>query len=158
MTEFRGAWDEDDVEAFLQEATIPIRLATHRPDGSLWPVALWYRYRDGALECATGANADVVRFLRREPAVGFDISTNDVPYRGIRGTGTVEIAPDEDKAVLRSLIERYLDDTDSPLATKLLDDDREEVRVRIEPREIYSWDYSARMGRGAGEDTANSRR
>ncbi len=152
MTEFRGVWDEAGVEAFLQEATIPVRLATRRPDGSLWPVTLWYRYRDGALECATGSNAAVVRFLRREPAVGFDISTNDVPYRGIRGTGTVEIAPDEDKAVLRALIERYLGDTDSPLATRLLDDDREEVRIRIEPREIYSWDYSERMGQGAGEN------
>lgn len=154
MTEFRGAWGEDDVEAFLREATIPIRLATRRPDGSLWPVTLWYRYRDGALECATGANADVVRFLRHEPAIGFDISTNDVPYRGVRGTGTVEIAPDEDKAVLRALIERYLGDTDSPLATQLLDGDRKEVRLRIEPREIYSWDYSERMGQKAGEDAA----
>jgi len=86
MTDFRGTWTEDEVEEFLQEATIPVRIATRRPDDSPWVVTLWFRYRDGSLECATGANADVVRFLRRDPEVAFDISTNDIPYRGIRGT------------------------------------------------------------------------
>lgn len=145
MTEFRGAWTEDDVETFLQETTVPIRLATHRPDGSLWLVTLWYRYHDGAFECATQANADVVGFLRDDPSVAFDVSTNRVPYRGIRGNGTATISADGARAALRDLIERYLGGTDSSLAEWLLDDDREEVRIRIEPRVIYSWDYSERM-------------
>ena len=152
--ELRGAWTEPEVTAFLEEATIPIRLATHRPDGSLWLVALWYRYRDGMLECATGASSDLVRFLRHDPAVAFEVSTNDVPYRGIRGTGTVELAPDDDKVVLRALLERYLGGTDSDLAAWLLDDDREEVRIRIDPHEIYSWDYSERMADSSDDDTA----
>ena len=145
----RGAWTESEVEAFVEAATIPIRLATHRPDGSLWLVALWYRYRDGTLECATGANAALVRFLRNDPAVAFEVSTNDVPYRGIRGNGTADLEPDDDKTVLRALLERYLGGTDSELAEWLLDDDRDEVRIRIEPSEIYSWDYSERMGEGS---------
>ncbi|WP_408957076.1 pyridoxamine 5'-phosphate oxidase family protein [Natrinema sp. 74] len=146
MTDFRGVWSESEVETFLQEATIPIRIATHRPDGSLWLVALWFRYRDGVLECATGANATLVRFLRHDPEIAFDISTNDVPYRGLRGNGTTEIAADSEKAVLRDLLERYLGGTDSALARWLLAGDREEVRIEIEPREVYSWDYSGRMG------------
>ncbi|MFD1563190.1 pyridoxamine 5'-phosphate oxidase family protein [Haloarchaeobius amylolyticus] len=150
----RGAWTEPEVAAFLDEATIPIRLATQRPDGSLWLVALWFRYRDGTLECATGADAALVRFLRHEPAVAFEVSTNDVPYRGVRGTGTADLAPDTDKTVLRALLERYLGGTDSELAAWLLDDDRDEVRIRIEPHEFYSWDYSERMGTGSSEDTA----
>ncbi|QLG49339.1 pyridoxamine 5'-phosphate oxidase family protein [Natrinema halophilum] len=154
MTEFRGAWTEAEVEDFLEETTVPIRIATNRPDGSLWLVALWYRYRNGVLECATGANATLVRFLRQDPEVAFDISTNDVPYRGIRGNGTVTMTTDSDKAVLRALIERYLDGTSSPLARWLLGDDREEVRIEIEPRTIYSWDYSSRMGGNSTEPTA----
>lgn len=146
MTDYRGAWSADEVEAFLQETTIPIRIATHRPDGSLWVVTLWYRYRDGALECATQASADVVRFLRNDPDVAFDISTNQIPYRGIRGNGTVTISDDDGKAVLRDLVDRYLGGDDSSLAEWLLGDDREEVRLRIEPHEIYSWDYGDRMG------------
>lgn len=145
MTEFRGAWTEAEVEAFLRDATIPVRLATLRPDGSLWLVALWFRYRDGVLECATGADADLVRFLRADDRVAFDVSTNDVPYRGVRGNGTASVAPDEDVAVLRSLVERYLGGTDSRLARRLLDDDREEVRIRVDPAVVFSWDYTERM-------------
>ncbi len=152
--EFRGSWTEPEVTAFLEEATIPIRLATHRPDGSLWLVTLWYRYRDGMLECATGASSALVRFLRHDPAVAFEVSTNDVPYRGVRGNGTADLAPDTDKAVLRALLERYLGGTDSDLAVWLLDDAREEIRIRIEPHEIYSWDYSERMGAGSSNDDA----
>ena len=105
MTEFRGAWTDDDVGDFLQRTTVPLRLSTHRPDGSLRTVALWYRYRDGAFECATGADADIVRFLRNDDGVAFEVSTNDPPYRGVRGNGTASLARDEDKAALRDLIE-----------------------------------------------------
>jgi hypothetical protein len=87
----------------------------------------------------------VVGFLRNDPEVAFDVSTNRVPYRGIRGNGTATVSADGGKAVLRDLLERYLGGTDSELAEWLLDDDREEVRVRIDPRRIYSWDYSDRM-------------
>ncbi|MEA5386726.1 hypothetical protein VB779_06340 [Haloarculaceae archaeon H-GB11] len=47
--------------------------------------------------------------------------------------------------MLESLIVRYLGDTDSSLATWLLEDEREEVRIRIQPEVVYSWDYSDRM-------------
>ena len=151
--EFRGAWAKPEVTAFLEATTIPIRLATHRPDGSLWLVTLWYRSRDGTLECATGASSALVGFLRHDPAVAFEVSTNDIPYRGVRGTGTAELAPDTDKAVLRALLERYLGGTDSDLAAWLLDDDREEIRIRIEPHEFYSWDYSERMADSSDDES-----
>lgn len=151
MTEFSGAWSPEEVDAFLREVTVPVRVATHRPDGSLWMVALWYRYRDGAFECATWANAHVVEYLRNDSEVAFDVSTNRPAYRGVRGNGTASLAPDRGKAVLRSLVERYLGGTDSALARWLLDDAREEVRVRVHPREVHSWDYTERMREVATE-------
>ncbi|WP_254863474.1 pyridoxamine 5'-phosphate oxidase family protein [Halovivax gelatinilyticus] len=153
MTEFRGRWSEDDVWAFLEETTVPIRLGTHRPDGTLWLVTLWYRHRDGGLECATQADADVVGFLRRESSVAFDISTNRIPYRGIRGNGTATISDDGGTETLRDLVDRYLGGSDSALADTLLSADREEVRIRIEPDVIYSWDFSDRMRDVSTDDT-----
>lgn len=145
MTKFRGVWDAAEVESFLREAKIPIRIATHRPDGSPWVVTLWFRYRNDTFECATAASAALVTFLRREPEVAFDVSTNEIPYRGIRGNGTATISSDENKVLLQSLLERYLGSTKSSLADRLLRDDRDEVRIRIDPAMIYSWDYSDRM-------------
>ncbi len=145
MTDFRGAWTGDEVETFLHGTTVPVRIATRRPDGSMWIVTLWYRYRDGVLECATQASADLVGFLRADPDVAFDISTNEMPYRGIRGTGRATFSAENGKEVLRDLVERYLGGADSSLARWLLADERDEVCIRIDPQEVYSWDYSDRM-------------
>lgn len=145
MTDYAGVWSEDEVASFLKEVTIPIRIATRRSDGSVWPVTVWYQYRDGIFECATQATAELVRILEDDPTVGIDVSTNDIPYRGIRGTGTVVLSQDGGKEVLRDLAQRYIGGTDSSLAQRLLSGDREEALIRIDPDEIYSWDYTNRM-------------
>ncbi|UPW00229.1 pyridoxamine 5'-phosphate oxidase family protein [Halorussus gelatinilyticus] len=145
MTKFTGAWSEREVEEYLRSATVPLRLACHRPDESLWMVALWYRYREGFFECSTWAEADVVTYLRNDAEVAFEVSENHPPYRGVRGNGSTGLSVDEDKGVLRDLLERYLGGTDSELAEWLLSPDREEVRIRVRPRRIHSWDYSDRM-------------
>lgn len=145
MPTLTGAWSRDEVDDFLTEATIPLRLACHTPAGELWMLSLWYLWREGSLHCATSASADVVRYLDADPRVAFEVSTNEVPYRGVRGRGEAELALDADKELLETLLERYLGGTDSPLARRLLSPDREEVRLTIDPDRIYSWDYSSRM-------------
>ncbi|WP_436924162.1 pyridoxamine 5'-phosphate oxidase family protein [Halosimplex amylolyticum] len=145
MKRVTGDWTRERTEQFLDEQTVPVRLAMHRPDGGLWMLSLWYRYRDGRLECATGAGAEVVRYLRKDPEVAFEISTNDPPYRGVRGAGSASIAPDEDKEVLRALVDRYLGDRDSGLVDSLLSPERDEVRIGIDVDRAYTWDFSARM-------------
>lgn len=145
MVSVTGAWSLDEVADFLTETTVPIRLGCRRPSGDLWMLSLWYRYRDGDFECATAADADVVRYLEADPEVSFEVSTNQPPYRGVRGNGRVTIAPDDEKQVLRALTERYLGGTDSPLAERLLSPNRREVTLTLAPERLHSWDYSDRM-------------
>jgi hypothetical protein len=122
--------------------------------------------RDGdspALRCATSRDADVVRYLEADDGVAFEVSTNEPPYRGVRGNGTATIAPDAEKRLLRSLLERYLGGTDSALARRLLDPEREEVEIRVEPARVHSWDYAGRMrdatgsGGGGGDEGRGGR-
>jgi hypothetical protein len=152
-----GQWSLSEAGAFLRETTVPVRLACRTPADDLWMLSLWYEWtetEDGEgterpegplLRCATGANADVVRFLRRNDGVAFEVSTNDPPYRGVRGRGTATVVPDENKALLRSLFERYLGDTDNELGDRLLSPDRDEVRILVEPTRLHTWDFSGRM-------------
>lgn len=147
MVRYTGVWDADDAAAFLTETTAPIRLACRTPRDRLWMLSLWFRWDDEgeALWCATSANADVVSYLEASDDVAFEVSTNDPPYRGVRGEGTATIHPDPEKDLLERLVVRYLGDTDSDLAQGLLSADREEVRIRIDPRKLYSWDFTDRM-------------
>ncbi len=140
-----GAWDQEMTETFLRNETIPLRLSCRRPAGDLWMLSLWFVYREGALWCATSAAADVVEYLRHDDRIAFEISTNEPPYEGVRGNGTATITPDENKELLRSLLERYLGGTDSPLAERLLSPAREEVKIRVDPQRVYTWDFTDQM-------------
>ena len=144
-----GPWDRGRVDRFLEDAQVPVRIGCRTPADHPWMVSLWFRW-DGAVHCATSADADLVRFLAADDHVSFEISTNDPPYRGIRGRGRVSVTADEDRRLLRELLERYLGGTDNELAERLLRPDREEVHIRIEPDRIHSWDYRDRMPTGAG--------
>jgi nitroimidazol reductase NimA-like FMN-containing flavoprotein (pyridoxamine 5'-phosphate oxidase superfamily) len=151
-----GPWSADETATFLRESTVPVRLACRTPADRLWMLSLWYEWVEGddgpELCCATSASADVVGFLRANDDVAFEVSTNDPPYRGVRGRGTATIEPDEEKTLLRTLLERYLGGTENELATFLLDADREEVRIRVTPARLHSWDYTDRMRDVSGSD------
>jgi len=145
MPTWTGAWSEAEAESYLRDRAIPIRLACRTPAGGLWMLSLWYQYRDGAFRCATGADADIVRYLRDDSGVSFEVSDNEPPYGGVRGAGAATVEPDEDKEQLEELLKRYLGGTDSELAARLLDPGREKVRIRVEPTKLHSWDFSDRM-------------
>jgi nitroimidazol reductase NimA-like FMN-containing flavoprotein (pyridoxamine 5'-phosphate oxidase superfamily) len=145
--QIRGDLGRDWFDEFLETQTIPVRVATRTPAGGLWMLSLWYGYEpdDGTLHLATSATARVVDYLEHDAEVAFEVSTNDVPYRGVRGQGTAHLASDDEKALLRSLVDRYLGGRDNDLATWLLRDDRDEVHVTVDVDRAYAWDYGDRM-------------
>jgi len=142
---YTGAWDREEVAAFLEATAVPLRLACHTSAGDLWMLSLWFRFREGRFQCATGADADVVRFLKADLGVAFEVSTNEPPDKSVRDRGTATIAPDGDKAVLCALLECYLGDAETPPGPRLLAADREAVTTTIEPDRLHSWDFTARM-------------
>lgn len=145
MVAFEGVWSESEAEEFLQEAVVPARIGCHNPSGGLWMLSLWYQYRDGAVECATSASADVVQFLRKNDEVCFEISTNRPPYMGVRGAGAATVVETGSKDLLRDLIERYLGGTDNEMGEWLLREEREEVTITVDPSRLYTWDFTPRM-------------
>lgn len=145
LPDVAGPMTREEVTDYLTDAAIPVRLACRRPSEDLWIVSLWYDYADGRLSCATGADSALAGFLRANDGVAVEVSENHPPYRGVRGSGTASIRPDEDKRLLRSLLNQYLGGTDSDLAASLLDPSREEVRIDVDLEDLYTWDFSDRM-------------
>lgn len=140
-----GPWSVAEVESYLAETVVPLRLACVSSRG--WPqvVSLWFEYRDGALWCATQRTARVATQLARDERCGFEVAPCEPPYRGVRGQGRAELVAAEGVAVLRRLIRRYLGGDASPLARWLLSRAESEVALRITPLRVASWDYTARM-------------
>jgi nitroimidazol reductase NimA-like FMN-containing flavoprotein (pyridoxamine 5'-phosphate oxidase superfamily) len=139
-----SAWDRDGVRDFLRRERIPLRLGIES-SGKPLIVTLWFELRDDVLWCVSHRNSLVVRRLQANPACAIDVSTNDIPYRGVRGAGRVSCLPEEGAEVLERLIHRYLGTDDNRLARWLKSRQHEETALRISPEWLTSWDFSRRM-------------
>ena len=152
MEVISGPWDRDRVTAWLEEVRIPVRLAVLAPRGPL-VVSLWFRFDGDALWCATRDSADVVEHVRADPRVGIEVAGDLPPYRGVRGTGRVEVVPAAGLDTLDALLARYLDARNAELAEGLrAAATRGEVALRIAALKLTSWDFSARMRAQDGDD------
>jgi len=147
MTKIRSnsAWDQQQIERFLDDVLIPVRLACNDKKGVPLICSLWFIYIDGVLWCATQQSASVVSFLENGPECAFEVAPESMPYKGVRGQGRVTLLPGQGAEVLQQLIDRYLGNRNSPFAEWLMSRAENEVAIKIEPEWINSWDFSGRM-------------
>ena len=140
-----GPWNASQIERYLRETVVPVRLACVAARG--WPLvlSLWFEYDEGILWCATHSSSRLAGHLRSDDRVAFEVSPNEPPYRGVRGRGRVTLDAARGEEVLRRLLRRYLGGEGSDLARWLLSRADGELAVSIEPSSISAWDYSERM-------------
>ena len=140
-----GSWTGAEITAFLSETLIPMRLSVCTSSGPLI-VPLWFEYLDGRLISCSPEDSLLVRSLRRQPEVAFDVSTNDLPYQGVRGRGHARCETATDSVMLAGLLRRYLAGTDNRLAEWLLNRSGPEALIEVEVSWLTSWDFTERMG------------
>ena len=145
----KGPWSTDQIQHFLQDVRIPLRIACNGASGFPVLASLWFVPEGGKLWCATQRGSSVVSLLSRDSRCAFEVSVETPPYRGVRGTGVATLHDDRGEEILRVLMERYLEDTDSKLASFLLARVEQETAIAIEPQTLVSWDYQERMGAAA---------
>jgi nitroimidazol reductase NimA-like FMN-containing flavoprotein (pyridoxamine 5'-phosphate oxidase superfamily) len=140
-----GPWSTEQIERFLLEVQVPVRVAVNAASGYPMIASLWFVPMDGNLWCATQRTSRVVQILTRDPRCAFEVSVEAPPYRGVRGSGVATMHDDRGEEILRTLIGRYLRDPTSRLARSLLARVEHETAISIEPRTLVSWDYRQRM-------------
>lgn len=139
-----GPWDESEIESFLDQTCIPVRLATNGSSGPLVQ-SLWFAPQGLELWCCTQKSSILTKRLERDNKVGFEVAADTPPYRGVRGTGVAHLLDDNVQSTLQTLIERYQGTERTELSDWLLSRIESEIAIRIEPRTIASWDFSRRM-------------
>lgn len=139
-----GAWTGAEIERFLIDSRAPLRVALQTRNGLLI-VPLWFSYRDGYLWSCSPRSSTLAKSLVDHPEVAFDISTNEIPYQGVRGRAVAECLTPNGTEELEELLERYLTDSNSQLARWLLSRADNEVLIRWDINWLTSWDFSGRM-------------
>ncbi len=148
--------DLKEYKDFLENVKIPIRLAVKTESG--WPMmlSLWFIYVDGSLYCATRKQARVVAYILNNEECAFEIAGDQPPYCGIRGQARASIDQQRGLEILELLLDRYLGGRDNNLAETLLKNSSDEVAIRLDPINLFTWNFSARMKDvGPGPDLLN---
>ncbi len=140
-----SAWTNTEVEKFLSEQLIPVRLCCNGNDGYPLICSMWYAYDEQYLWCAVHESALLSKLLAKNNKVAFEVAPNDMPYRGVRGHGVAELVRADAAGVLSNLLQRYKVDSGSNLAKWLMGRKDEEYAIKIKIEFITSWDFTERM-------------
>ncbi|HEY8156806.1 MAG TPA: pyridoxamine 5'-phosphate oxidase family protein [Myxococcota bacterium] len=141
----KGPWSRSEVDRFLANWRIPVRLAVNGASGHPVLASLWYAHQDGTLWCATQRGSSIASSLARDPRCAFEIAPEGRPYHGVRGQALASLHEARGEEILRRLIERYLGDADSAFARWLLSRADGEAAIELAPLTLVSWDYRKRM-------------
>lgn len=147
----KSKWSESQIEEFLSSAAIPMRLSFMNMNDEPMICSLWFKFIDGSLWSASHENSYVVNQLKNNCKVSFEVSTNEYPYKGVRGKASVELSRVNADYILEELIDKYLDSRNSRLVSWLMSRVESEYVLKITPSIINSWDFSDRMeGKASG--------
>ena len=139
-----GPWDAIQVDAYLTHEVIPVRLATIGRTGAMVQSA-WFDYRDGFIWCSTQSDSVLLRRVRHDPRVGFEVAPDAAPYHGVRGRAIVDIVHIGAAEVLDRLVDKYVADPSSNMARWMRSRRTTEVALRLNPLTMHSWDHSSRV-------------
>tara|TARA_B100000674_G_C37832504_1_gene911233 strand:- start:99 stop:554 length:456 start_codon:yes stop_codon:yes gene_type:complete len=140
----KSAWNRQQLKKFLDSSKIPIRVSVL--DGE-YPLicSVWFEYLDGKLIIVSHQESKLAKTLVRQKKCGFEIASNDPPYRGVRGKADVVSELGTSEEILRRVIQRYLGETNQRLASWLLSRVKHEMKFTLHPKWVTSWDYGERM-------------
>ena len=140
----KSAWSQQELQDFLVSTKIPIRISVLDDEYPLI-CSVWFEYADSKLIIVSHEESKLAKTLLRQRKCGFEIATNDPPYRGVRGKANVDAELGGSEDTLRRVIQRYLGETNQKLASWLLSRVEHEVKFTLHPTWVTSWDYGERM-------------
>ena len=137
--------NDDEVERFLAEREILMRIAVVREDGSPLVTPIWFLNEDGAIYFTPRKRSEWFDCLRRDPRAALCIDEADQPYRKVLVEGTAELVHDigEDDAwrdLYRRIAERYTSPEGADAYIRnTIDQPRGLYRVELATSKVTTW-------------------
>ena len=132
---------EEELTAFLNEAPIA-RLGTHNPDGTIHLTSIYFKYDSGCILMGTQEVSHKIRNIKNNPQVTVLIDNQSPPWKGVIVYGEANLEYDDVIAKRASIFERYMSPEDARESAEGLAKNFVPVVIRIQPKQIISFDYS----------------
>ena len=137
---------KEEIDRFLASKMM-LQMATVDGQGepNIQPVWFYYDKNREKLLITTSKLAKKVQNLRNKPILYFSIDDENLPYKGVKGKGSVTIIEDPNRTVLEGdkISTKYLGTLDDPIAKMITEHSKkgENVVIEISPKFFSTWDY-----------------
>lgn len=143
---FGSPMTEEEVTNFLSASKLNLLLGTvdEKGDPNVHPT--WYLFYNNKIYVETSKSSKKVENIKRKNTVYFCIDDETIPYKGVRGKGTVRISEDVNANVpiAERIMIKYTGSLDNKVAMFLMDAVKSGLSVILEITSSYysTWDYS----------------
>jgi len=143
---FGNALTEKQVEEFLSKSKLNLLLGTIDTKGEPNVHPVWYYYENGKLYVETSKSSSKVKNIKNNNTVYFCIDDEKIPYKGVRGKGTVKISENigRNTPIASKIMIKYTGSLDNQIAKFLMDGVKNGFSVILEvtPKYYATWDHS----------------
>lgn len=133
---------DSEITTLLCDLASPVRLASQSPNGFPLISTLWFIYENGMFWCITQQRTLLRRNLAENPRCAFEIALDSQRFKLLRGQGLATLDLEDGGRVTERMINRYLGDTNGPIAAAMRKQIPTEYAIAIQPRWV--------RGQGAG--------
>lgn len=143
---FGSPMTEDEVRNFLSNSKLNVQLGTidEKGDPNVHPT--WYYFDNDRIYIETSKGSKKVQNIKRKNTVYFCIDDETVPYKGVRGKGSVEISDNVNKnlPIAEKIMIKYTGSLENKVAKFLLEavKNGQSVILEVTPHYYSTWDYS----------------
>jgi uncharacterized pyridoxamine 5'-phosphate oxidase family protein len=139
---------EDEIKTFLSNSKLNVHIATidEKGEPNIHPTWYYFDSTENKLYIETAKNSKKVQNLRSNKVIYYCVDVPNLPYKGVRGKGTVKIHENVgyNVPIAEKIMVRYLGSLAHPIATSLISSVKngDSVILEITPSYYSTWDES----------------
>jgi general stress protein 26 len=145
---FGAPLSEQEIKEFLSTKVLNVHLGTvdNKGDANIHPAWYYYDVLKEKFYVETGKESKKIDNIRKNENIYFCIDDPNIPYKGVRGKGSVKIHEDVNfnVPIVEKMHVRYLGTLEHPISRELIGAVKkgQSVVLEISPKYYSSWDYS----------------
>jgi general stress protein 26 len=145
--DFSKSMTENEARDFLINSTKNIHISTLDEKGEPNIHPTWYYFDDNneKIYIESGKDSRKTRNLKRNNIIYYCIDDDTIPYKGVRGKGTVKISEDVNYnlPIINKIVTKYLGSTENQMAKAITNSIRNgsAVLLEISPRFYATWNH-----------------
>jgi general stress protein 26 len=145
--ELGGPMTEDEVRDFLVNSKKNVHISTldEKGEPNIHPTWYYFDNNKDKIYIESGKASRKTQNLRRNNIIYYCIDDDNIPYKGVRGKGTVRISQDVNYnlSIIEKIVVRYLGSIEDTMSQNIISTIRngDAIILEITPKFYATWDH-----------------